>query len=121
LSWLGFSPWTADQLVAGSPRRRALARSFLLSALHDGPRPAREVWPLAQKQGLSERTLRRARKELSIRAVRVVCEGIQQSYWLLPGQELPAHAAAPSGPADLEPWLAPLRQAFPASTPLDDD
>jgi hypothetical protein len=122
LSWLGVSPWTADQLVAGPGRgqARVRARAFLLSALQDGPRPAREVWALAQKQGLSQRTLRRARGELSIRAVRVVHEGVQQSYWLLPGQELSANLAAPSGPADLEPWLAPLRAAFPPSTPLDD-
>jgi hypothetical protein len=122
LSWLGFSPWTADLLAAGTGRGQARfrARAFLLSALQAGPRPAREVWTLAQKQGLSQRTLRRARGELSVRAVRVIHEGRQQSYWLLPGQELPGDVATPSGPADLEPWLAPLREAFRPSTPVDD-
>jgi hypothetical protein len=123
LTWLGVSPWSADQVVGGAGRGRAgaRARAFLLSLLREGPRPAREVWEQARKEGLSERTLKRAKQQLSIRAVRALGDGARQSYWLLPGQELPAGlAAAPSGPAELEPWLAPLREAYPPSTPLDE-
>src|SRR5260370_23468267 len=53
-SWLGPVPWTADQLLARKsvappscyPRDRAC--EFLKDALEEGPRTARERWPLAQ-------------------------------------------------------------------------
>jgi hypothetical protein len=123
LTWVGFSPWSADQIVGSLPRgwARTQARTFLVSELRDGPRPSREIWALAQKQGLSERTLKRAKKELSIRAHQVDCQGTHQLYWFLPDQELPGRLAPRIGPEDLEPWLAPLREAFPSATPLDDE
>jgi hypothetical protein len=123
LSWLGESPFSADQVVSGLSRgwARAGARAFLSSLLRDGPKLAREIWTLGQKQGLSERTLKRAKKELSIRSLRGLHQGAQHNYWLLPGQELPAGVAIPEGPEALEPWLKPLREAFPSATPLDDE
>jgi hypothetical protein len=122
LSWLGTSLFSADQIVGGLSRgwARALARAFLLSTLGDGPRPARQLWEMGQQQGLSEATLRRAKKELSIRARRGVVDGTQQSYWLLPGQQLPRSALPDNAPPDLEPWLKPLREQFPPPSPLDD-
>ena len=54
------------------------------------------------------------------RNVRVWLEGRLVSYWLLPGQELPASVPPESIPPDLEPWLAPLREKYPPLTPLDD-
>jgi hypothetical protein len=121
LAWLGTSPFSADQVVGGLTRGwvRILARAFLSSLLRDGPLPAREVWERAQNQGLKERTLKRAKLDLGIRTQRGTYEGAALNYWLLPGQVLPADVAVPEGPADLEPWLAPLRQAFPSDTPLD--
>jgi len=89
--------------------------------LKGGPQPARAIWAEAQKQGLSERTLKRGKRELAIRSQRVVREGRQETYWLLPDQQLPAGVEEPGGPADLEPWLAPLRAMYPPSTPLDED
>jgi hypothetical protein len=122
LSWLDPCPSTADELLAGarrpapaSPRDRA--RDFLASFLQDGPQTSRAIWDSAREQGLAERTLNRAKRELDIRSLRVCEDGKPISYWLLPGQQLPA----PSDPeADLEAWLAPLRAQFPPSTPLDD-
>jgi hypothetical protein len=50
----------------------------------------------------------------------VWAEGQRLSYWLLPNQKLPADVAVKAETADLEQWLAPLRERFPPSTPIDD-
>jgi hypothetical protein len=124
LSWLGPSPWAADQLLArhgppppASPRDRA--RDFLTTFLEAGPRTSRDIWAEAQRLDLTEHTLRRAKHDLEVRSERVWAGGRRLSYWLLPGQQLPADEAA-KDEYDLEPWLAPLREQFPPSTPLDD-
>ncbi len=125
-SWLGAVPWTADQLLArkGSAapsfRPRDRACDFLEDALKDGPRTVRELWPLAQAQGLTERTLQRAKQQLDIRTVRVRVDGRLTNYWLLPRQALPDSVPPDAVPPDLEPWLAPLREKYPPPTPLDD-
>jgi hypothetical protein len=125
LSWLGTTFWTADQLLAcaaGAPRapQRDRASDFLHSFLADGPRTSREVWAAAREQDLSERTIERAKKELAIRSKRVWEDGKPVSYWLLEGQTLTNTAPAEDTPPDLEPWLAPLRERYPPSTPLDE-
>lgn len=126
LSWLGTSALSADDLLARASRSspvvqlRDRAREFLLTVLDQEPRTARDIWKLAREQGLSERTLKRAKRELDIRSVRVCREQAITSYWLLPGQELPPSVAAHVAGSNLEPWLAPLRARFPPSTPLDD-
>jgi hypothetical protein len=126
LNWLGPTPWTADQLLAaaasapaGLPARQR-AGDFLKAALAAGPRTSRDLWPLAQKEHLSARTLHRAKKDLNIRSVRLWANGQRLSYWLLPHQSLPPDVPADAIPPDLEPWLAPLREQFPPSTPIDD-
>jgi len=103
------------QATAG-PRDRA--RDFLIDFLRAGPRLLTEVWPAAQRAGLTERTLRRARQELSIRPVRMFRGGRVQSWWLLPGQERPP--TGPEDPPSLEPWLRPLIEKYPVVPPLDD-
>lgn len=126
LTWLGTTSWTADQLLAAaaanpgalSPRERAC--EFLAAALADGPRTSRALWALAEKERLSRRTLRRAKEKLDIRSVSVWVDGKRLSYWLLPLQQLSPTVAPEAVPPDLEPWLAPLRQRFPPSTPIDD-
>jgi hypothetical protein len=127
LSWMGPCAWTADQLLAeaaaapppASPRDRA--REFLAALLEKGPHTSRDIWQAAQEQGLAERTLLRAKRQLGIRSVRVHVGGPQLSYWLLPGQQLPASVPPDAAPPDLEPWLKPLREQYPPSTPLDED
>ncbi len=121
LSWLGPTDWTAAQLLAGVPRNpprrltpRERAREFLEGFLRDGPRTSRDIWSAALPLGLTERTLERVKQELSIRSVRVCPDGQRLSYWLLPGQELPA--SAKRFVVDLDYWtVGPLPQA----TPLD--
>jgi hypothetical protein len=125
-SWLGPSPRTAEQLLEAPPAASTRGQlreeagdaleSFLLEAVHT----SQEVWAFAHRQGISERTLRRAKEELSIRSVRVWAEGKRLSYWLLPGQELPPEVAAAAAASDLEAWLAPLRAKYPPSVPLED-
>jgi hypothetical protein len=125
ISWLGPCDWTAEQLLAASPPAASLpprdrAREFLAAFLEEGPRTSRELWTAAQELGLPERTLYRAKAELSIRCIRVKVEGTMRCYWLLRGQQLPDTIPPDAAPPDLEPWLAPLRERFPPSTPLDD-
>jgi hypothetical protein len=125
-SWLGPVAWTAQQLLARKgpvlPSLRPCDRAcdFLADALEEGPRTVRELWPLAQAQGLTERTLQRAKQQLEIRTVRVRVDGKHICYWLLPGQDLPDSVPPDAVPPDLEPWLAPLREKYPRPTPLDD-
>ncbi|HTU18767.1 MAG TPA: AAA family ATPase [Gemmataceae bacterium] len=121
LSWLGPTDWTAAQLLAGVPRNppqrltpREQARDFLEGFLRDGPRTSRQIWHAALPLGLTERTLERAKQELSIRSVRVYADGDRISYWLLPGQELPE--SVKRFVLDLDYWrVGPL----PGPTPLD--
>jgi hypothetical protein len=126
LSWLGPCSWTADQLLAAAaaapPRvpARDRAREFLAEALADGPRTSRELWALGQERWLTRRTLRRAKQDLHVRSLRVWAGGQRLSYWLLPGQQLPAGLPPEAAVPDLEEWLAPLREQFPPATPLDD-
>jgi hypothetical protein len=147
VSWLGPKPWTADELLARqlpirvTPRDRA--RDFLSAFLKAGPRTSRDIWTAALAQRLTDGTLRRAKTELEICSRRVWAAGRRVSYWMLPGQQLPADVgtavAAMDAPAanalpvatanpvtvdddsgDLEAWLAPLREKYPPLTPLDD-
>jgi hypothetical protein len=125
LSWTGTCDSTADQLLTRTTQparagRRARARAFLQAFLEAGPRTSRQIWAEAQQHALRARTLQRVKRELEIRSVRVWAQGRRLSYWLLPGQELPSTLTPEEIPVDLEPWLAPLRERFPPTTPLDD-
>jgi hypothetical protein len=124
LTWLGPSPLTADELLAAAGRhRRSVAQDhagdFLAAFLEGGPRTSREVWTAAEEAGLSKRTLDRAKGQLQIRSIRVCLDGVAHWYWLLPHQELPATIPPEAAPPNLEPWLRPLREKYPPSTPLD--
>ncbi len=126
VDWLGPSPLGAAALVAGPARDpvaawpRDRARTFLEELLEDGPLTSRDIWARAQEQGLSERTIQRAKQGLEIRSERVDVDGRHLSYWLLPGQKLPPSVSPQADDVDLEPWLAPLREKYPVPTPLDD-
>jgi hypothetical protein len=123
-TWLGPSPFTADQLLTRpqgrAPKPRQHAADLLAELLEAGPRTSREIWESCQQHHLSERTVNRAKDELFIRSLRRREDGKWVTYWLLPSQSLPNPPSAENGPADLEPWLGPLREEFPPLTPLDE-
>ncbi|PIR53000.1 hypothetical protein COU76_03425 [Candidatus Peregrinibacteria bacterium CG10_big_fil_rev_8_21_14_0_10_49_10] len=62
-------------------RRTALenAMDFLSEALAERPRPAKDVMADAEHAGISERTLKRAKKELNVQANR---EGGSKGHWI---------------------------------------
>jgi len=75
---------------------RGDAVEFLKEALGDGPRPARDIEGEARDMDISSRTLKRARKELEVRAFRQGISGRQgggQSVWELPQKSLVGQAA----------------------------
>lgn len=93
ISWEGESEHTAHTLLdapSGEERSaREEAKDFLRVALRNGPREAQEVKEEAEKVGVTERTLRRARNELDVKLSR---DGYQGPWlWTLPdnnaGQE----------------------------------
>ena len=71
VSWEGDSVLSADGLL-NSPgeTKRDAAAEFLEGLLADGPMPASEVKEEAEAEGISERTLKRAKQELGVEAVR---------------------------------------------------
>jgi hypothetical protein len=123
LLWLGPSALSCNQLLAG--HRRAAARDdasrFLAAFLAQGPRSSREVWTAAQEQGLSERTLKRAKRRLGLRSQKASRDGVTQWYCLLPSQKLAADPEPPSQTPNLDAYLAELERKHPPATPLDDD
>jgi hypothetical protein len=123
LSWLGPSTLTAKQLLAGPARTgpRNRASQFVKSFLANGPRSSNDLWSAAQEQGLSKRTLMRAKRHLRVLSRRACRDDVTQWYWLLPGQTLPAAPEAPSLTPNLDRYLAELERRNPPPTPLDED
>jgi hypothetical protein len=126
LCWQGESPLSADDLLAARAPppppmpARDRARDFLRRLLGSGPQTSRALWEAAKQEGLSERTLYRARSDLEVRVELVRRGDALLYYWLLRHQQLPSDLLPPGADdTDLEPWLAPLRERFPPSTPLD--
>jgi RecA-family ATPase len=127
LSWLGASPLTARDVLAGTrpaapaqagPRERAAA--FLEAFLKAGPRTSREVWAAAREQALSPRTLRRAKEQLDVVCKPLWVRGVQHSYWLMPWQELPRPEPDPATP-DFDAQLAAQEAQYPSACPLDEE
>jgi hypothetical protein len=119
LRWHGPSPWRAAQLLADEPRpapgmARERAKDFLSAFLKGGPRTSHEVWAAVQAEGLSERTLNRAKEDLSIRSERVRNGGAQLSYWLLENQYLPGEDV------EFRRALAELEKQYPRPCALDE-
>jgi hypothetical protein len=128
LAWLGTSTLTCRQLLAGArkaslldlgPRERAA--EFLKAFLHGGPRTCHDIWAAAEMEGLTERTLRRAKDDLGISAEVVWTNRVRQTYWRLSTQEPPAPAQSDSDTAEFDAQLAALEAQYPSVCPLDED
>jgi hypothetical protein len=126
VSWLGVSNLTAEQLLearrpkaAAAPQRDAACEA-LAALLAEGAKTSHQVWAMAEKEGISQRTLRRARRALDVRSKRVYVEGRPVSYWLLPGRQLPPDVKPDGIPKGLEEWLRPLCEKYPSPSPIDE-
>ncbi len=93
IQWDGHTSHTANQLLAmaAEDNERGDARSeaieILQDVLSDGPRPTADVLKQARPLGITEATLRRARKQLGIQRIK---EGFgEEGRWLLALPETP--------------------------------
>jgi hypothetical protein len=112
VDWQGVSHWNADDLAVYHPRpERRRARDFLRLFLEAGPRTARAIRAAAKANGVSEASLRRAKKDLKITPVRVYDGGVRNHYWLLPGQQVPDGPV--SNTPELDDWLRRWRELWP--------
>lgn len=68
------------------PERDALAdaEEFLLNALGDGPQPCNDLKGFAMRNMISEATLRRAKKKMSVTSKLIVSAGDRYQVWALP-------------------------------------
>ena len=84
--------------------RARAARSLLMRALADGPRPAAQVEREAAMLGISRSTLVRARVLCNVKAFRVSTPGVPSGpgawYWSLPDTHV-QQDGAPAAPAEL--------------------
>lgn len=95
--WIGEVDLTPSELIRGAtadtPLQEAVA--FLREALADGERPAREVQAEAREWGISDRTLKRAKKYLDVKVRKLGMDGAW--HWQLLAQECPKSAKNPEG------------------------
>ena len=63
---------TADELLEGSSRgqKNSEAKEFISNTLKDGMMPSKEFFELAEAQGIRERTLRYAMKEMNVQTIK---------------------------------------------------
>jgi hypothetical protein len=85
--WTGESRLTATAILAPETNGEeagamAEAEYFLVSALAEGPRPAKAIYAKAEQLGISERTLKRAKNELRVGSRKSSMNGSWE--WLLP-------------------------------------
>ncbi|MCH9034654.1 MAG: hypothetical protein IID42_09135, partial [Planctomycetes bacterium] len=73
------------------PKHTALdeAKSFLAAVLEEKPLPSKEVINLAEQEGMSEKSLRRAKAELEIESKRLGFANGSVSFWVLPSHTWP--------------------------------
>jgi hypothetical protein len=117
IAWGGICYHTADALLAvpQTPEERSAfdeAREFLLEALSDGAINANEVLKQAKRTGISEKTLKRAKKALAVRSEKSQFGG--GWLWRLGdegGQESPKEANKYIWPSSAN--LAPFAETDP--------
>jgi hypothetical protein len=91
IEWLGVAAVDANELLEESKQTaRADAKSFLENFLAGGPQPATAVAKAAGAQGISERTLDRAKAALGVESRK---NGQSGWEWLLPTEHVQAKDA----------------------------
>jgi hypothetical protein len=124
LSWSGPVPLGADGLLGRqrpAARPRDAARAFLEEVLANGPLTSRDVWQSVQAEGLSDRTVSRAKKLLGVRSQWVKVDGRAVCYWMWRGQHLPPEVKPQTEQDRLDVEVDRLLRADETGTPLDDD
>lgn len=79
----------ADDLLGGrqeAPSALAVAEDFISAALKDGPQPRKQIEDAAQAGGISEASLRRAKKQLGVLSKK---DGAGAWLWSLPPVVMP--------------------------------
>jgi hypothetical protein len=91
LNWLGISDITAEELrvpqtVEAEGSTVDAAVTFLQDYLADGPQPASSAFTVAKQEGISERTLQRAKAQLEVKSQRASAgnDGAGKWLWSLP-------------------------------------
>lgn len=91
VNWLGVSDVSAEELRAPPQRVEGRgtverATAFLQNFLADGPQSANATFRTAEQEGISNRTLKRAKEQLGVQSLRTSAgnEGEGQWVWLLP-------------------------------------
>lgn len=86
IEWLGQTDLDADEIISMPKKHtpRADAKALLKNSLATGPQDASTVLAAAARQGISERTLVRAKKELGVESRKKGTEGWE---WVLPNSE----------------------------------
>lgn len=77
--WVGEVDVTVDELMAGECKSSRLqeAESFLQEILQDGELPATEIYSMAEKEGIKQKTLRNAKNKMGV----VVVKKNNKWYW----------------------------------------
>ena len=87
-SWTGTSDLTGDELLSAafvpSLRPREIAKAFLRAQLANGPQPSTVVQQVAAFEGISERTLDRAKAEAGVNSERIGFGDEGEWLWSLP-------------------------------------
>jgi archaellum biogenesis ATPase FlaH len=87
--WMGEAPEirASELLAQQAPEERSEreeAAAWLQAALSDGPKPAEEILREGKRNGISERTLRRAKRDLRVRSQKAGGFRAGQWHWALP-------------------------------------
>ena len=92
LNWLGISDVTAEEMRVPQPQSAEsestvdAAIGFLQDFLAAGPQPASSAFSAAKQEGISERTLKRAKAQLEVKSQRASAgnDGAGKWSWSLP-------------------------------------
>jgi putative DNA primase/helicase len=89
VQWGGESVYTAEALLGDTGgeegrEERAAAKEFLRGELEDGPVRATEIFSTGKKHAFSDKTLKRAKKDLGVRSYQVRMRGERWWEWRLP-------------------------------------